>query len=108
MNRVKILLFAAIAFGVALPVIGLAASPSQLETVAIKVAYDDLKIDTTAGARVLYFRLKRAAEEACGIEAHVRYGSLKMTQQAKACYEEALAAAVETISSEELSRIHAG
>ena len=106
--KVKMVLVAALVIGIALPAIGLAASPSQLDASSVKVSYGDLNIHTKAGAKALYSRLKRAAQEACSVESHVRYGSLRTVQKTKVCYQEALASAVDRIDSDELSKIHAG
>lgn len=94
--------------GVAAPAIGMAASPSQIEDATIKVSYADLNIQSEAGARILYARLKRATEEVCGIQSHVINGSLAETLRARTCFREALEASVEKIDSDALTEIHSG
>lgn len=97
-----------LAIGVALPAIGLAAAPSHIKDVSVKVTYADLNIHSEAGAKVLYSRLKRASEEVCGVKPHVINGSLAATKNARVCYRETLEASVEKIDSEALSEIHTG
>lgn len=85
-----------------------AAAPSQIDDVSVKVSYSDLNIQSEAGARVLYVRLKRASEEVCGIQPHIMNGSLARTMKARRCFQETLDASVEKIDSEALNEIHAG
>ena len=94
--------------GIAVPAIGMAAAPSQIDDASIKVSYADLNIQSEAGARVLYTRLKRASEEVCGIQTHVINGSLAATLRARACFDETLEASVRKIDSDALSKIHSG
>ena len=76
--------------GIALPAAAMAATPSQIDDAAVKVSYADLNIQSEAGARVLYTRLKKASEEVCGIQTHVIDGSLAATLRARACFRETL------------------
>ena len=94
--------------GIALPAIGSAAAPSQIDTVSVKVSYADLDIHSQAGARVLYSRLKRASEEVCGIKPHVVNSSLAATTRARSCLRDTLEASVEAIDSDALTDIHTG
>ena len=54
--------------GMAVPAISLAAAPSQIDKETVKVSYADLNIQSEAGAKVLYTRLKKASQEVCGIQ----------------------------------------
>ena len=92
--------------GIALPAAAMAATPSQIDDAAVKVSYADLNIQSEAGARVLYTRLKKASEEVCGIQTHVIDGSLAATLRARACFRETLEASVENIDSDALTKIH--
>ena len=94
--------------GIAVPTTGMAAAPSQINDASVKVSYADLNIQSEAGARVLYTRLKRATEEVCGIQTHVINGSLAATLRARTCFEETLEASVKKIDSDALSKIHSG
>ena len=96
------------AAAITIPAVGLAAAPTQFGDVSVKVSYADLDIDSKAGAKVLYTRLKRASEEVCGIQSHVINGSLAATSKARTCFRETLEATVEKIDSDALSEIHAG
>ena len=94
-----------ITFG--LPLSASAGAPSQFEDFKFSVTYADLDIESEAGARVLYTRLKRAAETACDVRSWREVGSLRRVSQTKQCYDAALNTAVERIDSDELTRIHA-
>ena len=105
-RRTSIALITAI--GITLPALGLAGVPSQVEEASVKVSYADLNIHSSAGAKVLYARLKQASEEVCGSKDSVTTRSLTETSKAKACVREALEASVEKIDSDALEEIHAG
>ena len=96
-----------IAVGIALPVAASAGKPGHAEDTSIKVSYEDLNINSEAGARVLYSRLKRASEKACNVEPLSEHGSIERVRAAKLCYHEVLSGAVENIDSDALRRIHA-
>ena len=89
-----------------IPATGVAASLSQIDDNSITVSYADLDIESEAGAKVLYSRLKRASEDVCGVESYLESGSLTRTRKAKLCYAETLASAVDKLDSELLSSIH--
>ena len=91
-----------------IPAIGFTAAPTQVDNSSVKVSYADLDIDSTAGAKALYARLKRASGEVCGIQSHVINGSLAETLRARACFRETLEASVKKIDSDTLSEVHAG
>ena len=80
------------------PATAYAASPSQLETVSVKVSYSDLNIHSAAGAQVLYGRLKRASKQACNLDPASTAG-LSERSRAKACYRDTLDKAVAGIDS---------
>ena len=107
MNR-KSWLLSLLLLGIAVPAIGLAAAPRQSEEVSVTVSYSDLNIQSEAGARVLYSRLKRATEEVCGFESSVASKSLAETSLARACVRETLEASVQKIDSDALAEIHSG
>ena len=88
-----------LALGFALPTIGFAGTPGQFEDAAVTVTYEDLNIQSEAGAKVLYSRLKRASAKACNVESLSEHGSVDRARDAKVCYHEALTAAVESIDS---------
>jgi UrcA family protein len=96
-----------IAVGIALPALASAGESSQVEGTSIKVSYEDLNINSEAGARVLYSRLKRASEKACNVESLSEHGSIERVRDAKLCYHEVLSGAVKNIDSDALARIHA-
>jgi UrcA family protein len=96
-----------VAVGITVPAVASAADPSEDEETSVKVSYADLNIDSEAGARVLYSRLKRASQRACNVESLTEHGSVDRARDAKACYEEVLSAAVANIDSAALSKIHA-
>ena len=91
----------------ALPIAAIAAAPSQIDELSVTVSYGDLNIDNVDGARILYSRLRRAAEEVCEIDSHVGYRSLSANARAKRkCYLETLDRAVAEIDHEQVTRIH--
>jgi len=95
-----------VAFALGTPAFAVAASPTQIEVVSITVSYADLNIEKEAGAKKLYRRLQRAAENACEFKSHtVARESLSRGIEKKRCYSEALASAVEEIDKETLTRI---
>ena len=96
-----------VAVGITLPAVASAGDPSQEKASSVKVSYADLNIDSEAGARVLYSRLKRASEKACNVESLTEHGSVDRARDAKACYEEVLSDAVANIDSAALAKIHA-
>jgi UrcA family protein len=67
-----------------------------------KVTYEDLNINTLAGASILYSRIERAARQVCGSEGDIspHYG------QWKSCCRMAIAAAVAKVNSPWLTAIH--
>ena len=90
----------------AIPAAGLAAPPNQSDDRAVTVSYADLDINSEAGAKVLYARLKRASEDVCGVAPYLESGSLTKTRKAKLCYAETLGSAVDSIDSDLLTSIH--
>ena len=97
-----------IAVAIALPAAALAGAPDQAADNSIKVSYADLNIQSEAGARVLYARLKRASEKACNVESLSELGSVDRARNARVCYDEVLSNAVENIDSDALTRMHVG
>ena len=94
--------------GSALPAVVSAGAPDQLEDSAVTVSYGDLDIQSEAGAKVLYSRLKRASEKACNVESFTEHGSVDSARDARLCYRAKIARAVDNIDSEPLKRMHAG
>ena len=78
--------------------------PDQVTT-SVRVSYADLDIADAAGARTLYARIKSAAREACGPEPAVL--DLRDAAGYNACYEQAVAKAVNRVGSEQLQALHA-
>jgi UrcA family protein len=83
---------------------GEAPHPNVVNT-SVKVSYADLDISHAAGARTLYARIKSAAREACGSEPAVL--DLRDAAGYSACYEQAVAKAVNRVGSEQLHALHA-
>ena len=94
--------------GLTVPLSAGAAAPSQYETVQIAVSYADLNIQSEAGARVLYGRLRRASDSVCGLQmARKSRLSLSEVTEARQCFRQTLAEAVAAIDSDVLKEIHA-
>ena len=92
--------------GLATPLVGLAAAPSEIGDDYMSVSYSDLNINSVRGAKTLYGRLQKATEEFCSVESYTVVRSLKAHADAKACYEETLSSAVDKIDSLTLKEIH--
>jgi UrcA family protein len=75
-------------------------NPSDTDARTQKVTYEDLNVDTLAGASILYHRIERAARAVCGADDLVPHG------QWKSCYRMAIAAAVAKVNSPWLTAIH--
>lgn len=105
-KKIGLSLLLAILFGLSLPLVAAAASPSHIDEVAVSVSFSDLDIENTTGATILYARLQRASQEVCGIGSYDVMRSLTETRKARDCYEKALAAAVEKIDSDTLTELH--
>jgi len=89
-----------------LPSLAMAASPSQFGEGSIQVEYGDLDINTVAGAKTLYARMEKAAKIGCDLRPFSEIGSLRHYNESRACYMKNLAAAVERINSDALTKIH--
>lgn len=103
---IKVGIITLLTFGLAAPLAAMGATPTHLEDAAVKVSYADLNIENKAGAKILYARLQRASQEVCGIGSHDLVRSLTESRKARACYDEALTAAVKKIDSAALKEIH--
>ena len=90
----------------ALPTAALATSPSQRDKIKIQVAWDDLNIDSASGAEILYARVERAAEQACGVATLTELGSVKRVHDARECFDYMVEKAVKQIDRDELSKVH--
>ena len=97
-----------VAIGLGMPMVVVAASPSQIEDVSITVSYEDLNVDTDAGVKALYRRLQRAAVTVCNSRQEATLGSRLHATDSRRCYAEALTSAVENIGNDALDEIHAG
>ena len=82
------------------PTIAFADGKRGLKGVSVKVSYADLNLKKQAGAKDLYWRLKQASRQACDVRGLKAEGSLKQAIEARQCYREALATAVQKIDSE--------
>lgn len=79
---------------------------AQLAVNSVVVSYADLNLSEEAGARTLYARLKRAAQQACGHRPPPV--ELKASRAYQDCYESALTKAVNRVDSQQLYALHAG
>ena len=83
---------------------GEAQHPNEVTT-SVRVSYADLDLSEAGGAQTLYARIKSAAREACGPEPAVL--DLRDAAGYKACYEQAVAKAVNRVGSDQLNALHA-
>ncbi len=79
-------------------------NPNETDERAEKVNYEDLNIDTLAGASILYHRIELAARAVCGADREDR--EMLPHGQWKSCYRTAIAAAVARVNSPWLTAIH--
>ena len=96
----------ALAAGIALCIVAVPAMAADRHDSKIRVSYKDLNIHSEAGAKVLYARLKRASEEACGSDQYIETRSLRLTRLAQQCYAETLDIMVGKVDSAELEKLH--
>jgi UrcA family protein len=80
-----------------------ASEPAQYLTE--KVAYGDLNLDTAAGAKTLYVRLRHAAKNVCSPVA-VEPRDLNVYRIWQTCVDDALASAVGQINKPMLTALH--
>lgn len=78
------------------------AEPHAAEAVAIEVVYSDLDLNSAAGTETLYQRLRGAARNACG-DSGKRISEIRAY---RACYSNALEAAVSGFNSVRLTALH--
>ena len=74
------------------------------EALTKTVNYGDLNLDTEAGARVLYARLRVAAKEVCSPLAG---RALSLQARWQACYDHAIASAVADVNHSTVTALHA-
>ncbi|GAB4516410.1 MAG: hypothetical protein Kow00133_00160 [Amphiplicatus sp.] len=102
---------AMIAAAAAIAGAGHAATDDAERIRSVRVAYDDLDLDSEADARELLARLERAAQEACGRypERHSAYRIMPERTRAvfQECRERAVAAAVKELNVATLDELHA-
>lgn len=84
------------------------AEVDELKGRSVKVTYVDLDLKKEPGAHALYRRLQQASKKACGVESVKNAGSIREVSDAYRCYRQVLAAQVEKIDNEILTRIHEG
>lgn len=87
----------------ALAFMGLTAQANDSESLTKIVSYADLNLDSAAGAKVLYMRLRAAAQTVC----HPLEGrAIREVSNYNACFEHALTAAVASINKPALSALY--
>jgi UrcA family protein len=92
-----------LALGLASAIVALAPICSQaadLDKAVVK--YSDLDLNTEAGARTLYHRLTRAADEVCPMDS----STLELHRMYKACVNTALNTAVRNVNRATLSKLY--
>ena len=92
----------------ALPLSAGATTSEVFESNSVSITFSDLNIQSHAGAKVLYARLKQATKAVCGDDSYREAGSLSRLAETKACYDNTLDEAVSAIDSDALKEIHAG
>ncbi len=84
-------------------------SSSKHESAGVKVSFAELDLDKEAGIDALYARLRRAAEQVCGLDAIPGYAiTVQAASDRHACYTDALDRAVTSLDVPSLTAKHAG
>jgi len=81
-------------------------SADELKGRSEKVVYSDLDIVKENGAKALYRRLQSASKRVCGIQSIQAAGNIRLIQEQRDCYQNALNKAVAKIDSPTLTAIH--
>ncbi len=76
---------------------------TQQNAPSVAVRYGDLDLNSEAGRDALNARLSMAARNVCDHHGYARTGSLSYHAQTKACYDEALTAALSQVNSGQLA-----
>jgi len=98
-----ITLAAVVTTGVAFPSLTAQAQAADPRTPHVVVSYADLDLASDAGVRVLYRRLKVAAQRVCGVDGdHM----IIRRMEHRACYDQVLSEAVARANLEMLSVLH--
>jgi UrcA family protein len=84
-------------------VAGFALTAHAEEFPQVHVNYADLNVNSTAGAKVLYQRIRAAADKVCDVYGDRDLGTMAA---AKACKTHAIAEAVGTVHSPMLTRVY--
>jgi UrcA family protein len=96
-------LVATLATGAALLSTSIEARPADPEIPTVAVSYADLDLTTDPGVRALYRRLQGAAKQVCS---EFATHDLWRASKHRACYNQALSAAVAKVNVEMLSALH--
>ena len=102
----KSLLTVVVVTVLAAPTITYASDREDLKGVSMKVSYTDLNVDNEKDAKVLYRRLKQASKYVCDYRRLNVAGSVGRMADLQRCYTDALAAAVDQIDNDWVSKIH--
>lgn len=94
-------LLAVASLGVTLLASGAHAAEATVAAPVVRVSYVDLNLGTQAGAKVLYQRIRAAAERVCG-DAESR--QLEVAAAAKACMDQAIVTSIRAVNNEQLTR----
>ena len=86
-----------------------AADNQQEVQAGVKVSFAELDLDKAAGVDALYTRLKKAAEQVCGLNVRLSYAvTVQSASDRYRCYTDALDRAVTSIDLPSLTEKHAG
>jgi UrcA family protein len=77
------------------------AADTTMNVPAVTVHYSDLKLNTEAGAAILYNRIRNAATQVCGDRGSKRLDEVAAT---KACVDRAILASVRSVNNPKLTR----
>lgn len=69
------------------------------EATQVPVSFEDLDLDSAQGQETLYYRISRAAEQACGSSDIRQAGSLSQATRNRDCYRDSMSRALSEVSS---------
>ena len=93
-----------VAFGA--PAVASVGDNDELDGVSISVSYADLDLQNEEDAMALYRRLKQASKRACDYRGLNIAGSVDQMAKTRQCYRAALAAAVDRMDNDLVTKIH--
>lgn len=87
---------------------GLASANLDVVTEQVTVSFGELDLTNESGQKALYRRLKAAASRVCGPTRLLLAGSVSRVAQNRACYNDAMEDALDSLDMPAVSKLHNG